>query len=94
MKIQVLGSGCASCKRLLELTQKAVKELGVTAEVEYITDMKKIVEMNVMQTPILAIDGKPVRTGSMDLETIMNLISDNCCKPSSSDRGTCSCGGK
>ena len=27
MKIQVLGSGCSSCKKLFELTKKAAEEL-------------------------------------------------------------------
>ena len=35
MKIQVLGSGCATCKSLYELTKKAVSDLGMKEEVEY-----------------------------------------------------------
>lgn len=34
MKIQVLGSGCPTCKKLFELTQKAVIELGLSDQVE------------------------------------------------------------
>ena len=33
MEIKVLGSGCASCKKLLATTEKAVKEIGVEADV-------------------------------------------------------------
>ena len=43
MTIQVLGSGCPTCKKLFELTQQATKELGLKTEVEYITDIQKIV---------------------------------------------------
>lgn len=63
MKIQVLGSGCPTCKNLFELTKQAVKELNLNDEVEYITDVSKIVEMGVMQSPVLAVDGKPVMVG-------------------------------
>ncbi len=75
MKIQVLGSGCPTCKKLYEITQKAVGELGMKDEVEYITDISKIIEMGVMQSPVLAIDGKPIMTGfSPDIEKIKSLI--------------------
>ena len=75
MKIQVLGSGCTTCKNLFELTKKAVNELGLKYEVEYITDISKIIEMGVMSSPVLAIDGKPVMVGfSSDIEKIKELI--------------------
>jgi small redox-active disulfide protein 2 len=75
MQIQVLGSGCTTCKNLFELTKKAITELGMTEEVEYITDVTKIIEMGVMSSPVLAIDGKPVMVGSTkDIEKIKGLI--------------------
>ena len=74
-QIQVLGSGCPTCKKLFELTKKAVQELGIKTEVEYITDIQKIVEMGVMSSPVLAIDGKPVITGFLpDVEKIKETI--------------------
>jgi small redox-active disulfide protein 2 len=78
MKIAVLGSGCATCKALYELTKKAVVELGLKDEVEYITDISKIIEMGVMQSPVLAINGKPVMVGFIpDVEKIKEIIQDN-----------------
>ena len=75
MKIQVLGSGCPTCKKLFELTQKAVTELNLPGEVEYITDIAKIIEMNVMASPVLAVDGKPVMVGQLpDLAKIKSLL--------------------
>ena len=56
MIIQVLGSGCPTCKKLFELTKQAVGELGLETDVEYITDIQEIVKMGVMSTPVLAID--------------------------------------
>ena len=63
MKVQVLGSGCPSCKRLYDMTKKAVQELGITADVEYVTDIQKIIELGLMSSPVLVIDGKPVLVG-------------------------------
>ena len=75
MKIQVLGSGCPTCKKLFELTKQAIEELGLKIEVEYITDIQRIVEMGVMSSPILAIDGKPAITGFLpDVEKIKETI--------------------
>ncbi len=77
MKIQVLGSGCPTCKKLYELTQQAVKELNLNEEVEYVTDISKIIEMGVMSSPVLAIDGKPVLVGQLpEVEKIKNLLGE------------------
>jgi small redox-active disulfide protein 2 len=57
MIVQVLGPGCANCKRLLALAEQAVKETGVAAQVEKITDLNVIVGLGVMRTPALAVDG-------------------------------------
>lgn len=81
MKIQVLGSGCPNCKNLYELTKKAVDELGLEEKVEYLTGDKGIqalIQMGVMTSPVLAIDGKPVMTGFVpDVEEIKKLIQAN-----------------
>jgi len=74
MKIQVLGSGCPTCKNLFELTKTAVIELGIDTEVEYSTDVTKIIEMGVMQSPVLAIDGKPAMVGSGNIARIKDVI--------------------
>lgn len=76
MKIQVLGSGCPTCKKLFELTKEAVKQLNLKEEVEYITDVSKIIEMGVMSSPVLAIDGKPAMVGFVpDIEKVKKLLS-------------------
>ncbi|PIP28064.1 MAG: thioredoxin family protein [Candidatus Moranbacteria bacterium CG23_combo_of_CG06-09_8_20_14_all_35_22] len=94
MKIQVLGSGCPTCKKLFELTKQAVAELKLKVEVEYITNIEKIIEMGVMSSPVLAIDGKAVLVGQVpDLEKLKEII---CSQQSTLDNLTssCSCGGK
>lgn len=63
MKIQVFGSGCATCKKLYELTKAAVLANGIADEVEYITDLAKMIEMGLMQSPALVVDGKIAAAG-------------------------------
>ena len=93
MKIQVLGSGCPTCKKLFELTKEAVKQLNLNEEVEYITDVSKIIEMGVMSSPVLAIDGKPVMVGFLpDIEKIKKILSTGATE--SVQSGKCACGGK
>jgi len=57
MKVQILGPGCINCRKLEENAKMAISELGIDAEIEKITDINKIIDMGVMMTPALAIDG-------------------------------------
>ena len=57
MNILVIGPGCSRCKTLAQLTEQAVKELGVTAEISKVTDLKQIMALGVMATPALVVDG-------------------------------------
>ncbi len=57
MKIEILGTGCPKCKKLNELTEEAVNELSVSAEIIKVTDINKIINYGVMVTPALVIDG-------------------------------------
>ena len=65
MKVQVLGTGCPKCKKVTELAEKAVKELGVEAEVVKVTDINEIADFGVMMTPALAVDGEVKVTGKI-----------------------------
>lgn len=63
MNIKVLGGGCCKCENLLEAVKEAVAEKGIEAEIEYITDMTKIMEYGIMSTPALMVDNKVVSMG-------------------------------
>lgn len=77
MTIQVLGSGCPTCKKLYELTRQAAAETGFAGEVEYITDITKMLEMGIMQSPAVAINGKPVLTGRLPgLDELKKIIKE------------------
>ncbi len=56
MIIKVLGTGCASCKKLEAHALEAVKALGIEASVEKVEDIQGIMAYGVMKTPALVID--------------------------------------
>ncbi|MGB9609895.1 MAG: thioredoxin family protein [Bryobacteraceae bacterium] len=58
MKIQILGSGCAKCNQLKENAEAAARELGLSYEIEKITDFREIARMGALVTPALAVDGR------------------------------------
>ena len=57
MKIQILGIGCPKCKQTEANAKEALKNLGLDAELEKITDVNEIADFGVMATPALAVDG-------------------------------------
>lgn len=66
MTIQVLGSGCPSCKKLYEAVGQAVAEMKLDTQVEYLTGtdgLQKIAELGAMSSPVLAIDDQVALTG-------------------------------
>jgi len=42
MKIQILGPGCANCKKLYEQAEKALKQAGLEAQLEKIEKFEEI----------------------------------------------------
>lgn len=80
MKIQVLGSGCPTCKKLHEVVQRIVQGEKIEAEIEYITGaegMQKIIEMNQMSSPVLVVDDKVAMVGfTPDTDKIKQKILD------------------
>lgn len=56
MIIKILGSGCAKCNRLEQLTREAVAELGTEATFEHVKEMDKIMAYPIMTTPALVVD--------------------------------------
>lgn len=63
MIIKILGTGCAKCNRLEQLTREAVAELGMEASFEHVTDMDKIMTYPIMTTPALVVDEQVMVSG-------------------------------
>ena len=98
MKIQVLGSGCPTCKTLHKAVEEVVKKLHLDTEVEYSTDITKIIELGAMSSPVFAIDGKIIAAGKVPTGEEIEAAICNKTKGDSGEKnesqGGCSCGGK
>jgi len=63
MEIKVLGTGCPRCKALEKVTRDALAELNMTADIDKVEDIMKIMEYGIMHTPGLVVNGKVVLSG-------------------------------
>lgn len=92
MKILVLGSGCATCKKLHQSVLTVVKNEDIDAEVEYSTDVVRIIELGLMHGPVLAIDGKPIEFKSNSEKDVKDAIMGQISKDV--NKKSCPCGGR
>ena len=76
--IKVLGAGCKSCHEQYENAKAAVKTMGLDIEVEYITDMEKVMEYGVMSMPAIVVNEKVVSMGKVlkatDVEKLLHKL--------------------
>ena len=73
--IIVLGTGCKCCHELFENVKKAVEELDLSVEVEYITDMEKVMAYGVMSMPAIVVNEKVVSMGKvLKSEEVIKLL--------------------
>jgi len=77
MEIKVLGPGCANCHKMEELAKTAVKELGIDAKIEKISDIQEIMKYT-MSTPGLVVNGKLKHSGKPlpAVEKVKQLIQE------------------
>lgn len=76
--IKVLGSGCKSCHEQYKYAKEALKKLGLSVEVEYITDIQKVMEYGVMSMPAIVVNEKVVSMGTVlkvaDVEKLLHNL--------------------
>jgi small redox-active disulfide protein 2 len=65
MDVKILGTGCAKCQALERVTKEALNELGISASFEKVTDIKSIMEYDILMTPGLVVNGKVVVSGKL-----------------------------
>ncbi|ULQ60988.1 thioredoxin family protein [Brucepastera parasyntrophica] len=65
MTIKILGSGCRNCVTLEENAKKALKNLGLEADVVKVTSFEEMAGYGIMSTPGLVIDEKLVSSGKV-----------------------------
>lgn len=75
--IEILGTGCMKCKRLLKNVEKAVKETGIESEIVKIEDINAIMDRGVMLTPALIINGELKVSGRVaDVKEISGYLTE------------------
>jgi small redox-active disulfide protein 2 len=65
MEIKILGPGCAKCHQVEKIVKEAVAETGATADIEHVTDFKRIAEYGVFSTPSVVVDGEVKSVGKI-----------------------------
>lgn len=95
MKIKILGTGCANCKKLEANVKKALTELKIEVAVEKVEAIPEIMSYGVLSVPALVVDDKVLMSGVVvDVETIKDLLTkdqQHCDEESESCSGCCCC---
>lgn len=63
--LEILGTGCAKCNRLQQVSEEAAKELGIEYTLNKVSDVKTIMGYGVMMTPALVVDGEVKVSGKV-----------------------------
>lgn len=75
MKIEILGTGCMKCKRLAKNVEIAVKELGISADIQKVEEITAIMDRGVMLTPALIVDGELKISGRVaDVKELKEML--------------------
>ena len=77
-KLHVLGTGCAKCNHLMEVTTKASEELALDCDIEKVSDFMRFADFGVMVTPALVVDGEVKVSGRVPpIEEMKKLLSES-----------------
>jgi protein-disulfide isomerase len=80
MKIKIIGSVCPTCIKLYQWILKLREEgkIDKKAEVEYSKDINELIELGVMGSPALVVNGKVVSVGMPSNEKeLIEIINKN-----------------
>ncbi len=74
-KIQILGTGCDKCTKLYKNAKMAAIQAAIEYEIEKVSELKEIMAMGVMTTPVLVVDGQLKASGQMlSVEEIEEIL--------------------
>ncbi len=73
MKIQIAGPGCPNCQTTERNIVNACAELDLAADISHVTNIADILDLGVMRTPAVLIDGEIVISGHVP--TVLELKS-------------------
>lgn len=74
LSVKILGTGCRSCHALYDAAKALCDKKSMTASVEYVTDLQKIMGYGVMSTPAVVVNEKLVSVGRVYTETELELL--------------------
>lgn len=61
--VEILGPGCPRCKATFEVVKRVVEDAGASCQVVKNESINRMVELGLMATPGVAVDGKVVIFG-------------------------------
>ena len=73
-KLQILGTGCATCERLATMTQAAATSLGLEYTLEKVTALEDIITFDIVATPGLVVDGEVKVSGRLPSEDELRTL--------------------
>jgi small redox-active disulfide protein 2 len=92
MEIKILGPGCANCNKLEKIVEEAVKELGIGALVQKVSDIQEMLSYGVMSTPALVVDGQVKFSGRVPAkEEVKKYLQGKSNDKSCGRNGGCCC---
>jgi len=78
MKIKIIGSGCPTCHKLHEMVLSLKKEDKIKADIEYSKNINELIELGVMGSPALLVNGKVANVGMPeDEKKLLEIIKKN-----------------
>jgi small redox-active disulfide protein 2 len=73
--IEVLGPGCSRCEQTYKIVRQVVTESGLDIGVSKVTSIDRMVEMGILATPAIIVDGELKLAGQVPkAEFLRNLL--------------------
>ena len=74
LKIQIIGIGCHTCRRLEADVLEIVAQMKIEAQIERVDDLEQILHFKLMALPGLVINGQVVSCGYSGKSKVEHLI--------------------
>jgi small redox-active disulfide protein 2 len=76
--VKIMGVGSARDRELLESVQMAVRELGMTIDIQMVSDINTFLKMGITAIPAMVINGRVVANGRIPgIMEIKSLLREN-----------------
>ncbi|MEO0184615.1 MAG: thioredoxin family protein [candidate division WOR-3 bacterium] len=71
LDIKILGPGCPRCEEILRRAKEVIEEMKISANLEKVSDIKKIMEYKILATPGVVINGKIKIVGKIPAKSMI-----------------------